>query len=320
MTILKIEGLRVYFNARGRIVKANNGVDLEIRENEILGLIGETGCGKSILGRAIMRLLSETAGIKGKIVYRGENLLDLSEDRMRQIRGKEIAMMLQNPSTSLNPVLTVGEQITEVYRYHNGVTREEAKKKASNMLELVGIDSKRMREYPHQFSGGMKQRVMIAIGLALNPRILIADEPTTGLDFSMKKQILDLMSELIRSRDMSMLLITHDLEVAKRMCDRIAVMYAGELFEIAPAEKILSEPKHPYTQDLLDSLPRKGLKPIPGASPSLTSPPGGCRFHPRCRYKNDECSEKHPDVIRLKDSHVRCFLYKRGCPTITSNQ
>ena len=310
MSLLRIEGLRVYFNARGRIIKANNGVDLDIRENEILGLIGETGCGKSILGRAIMGLLSENVEVGGRIIYKGENLLDLSEDRMRQIRGREIAMMLQNPSTSLNPVLTVGEQIAEVYRYHNGATREEAKRKASNMLELVGVDSKRMCEYPHQFSGGMKQRVMIAIGLALNPRILIADEPTTGLDSSMKNQVLDLMSELIRSRDMSMLLITHDLEVARRMCDRIAVMYAGELVEIAPAEKILSEPKHPYTQGLLDSLPRMGLKPIPGASPSLSSPPRGCKYHPRCRYKGDECSEKHPDMIRLEDSYVRCILYK----------
>jgi len=310
MSLLRIEGLRVYFNARGRIVKANNGVDLDIRENEILGLIGETGCGKSILGRAIMGLLSENVEVGGRIIYKGENLLDLSEDRMRQIRGREIAMMLQNPSTSLNPVLTVGEQIAEVYRCHNGATREEAKRKASNMLELVGVDSKRMCEYPHQFSGGMKQRVMIAIGLALNPRILIADEPTTGLDSSMKNQVLDLMSELIRSRDMSMLLITHDLGVARRMCDRIAVMYAGELVEIAPAEKILSEPKHPYTQGLLDSLPRMGLKPIPGASPSLSSPPRGCKYHPRCRYKGDECSEKHPDMIRLGDSCVRCILYK----------
>ena len=310
MSLLRIEGLRVYFNARGRIVKANNGVDLDIRENEILGLIGETGCGKSILGRAIMGLLSENVEVGGRIIYKGENLLDLSEDRMRQIRGREIAMMLQNPSTSLNPVLTVGEQIAEVYRCHNDATREEAKRKASNMLELVGVDSKRMCEYPHQFSGGMKQRVMIAIGLALNPRILIADEPTTGLDSSMKNQVLDLMSELIRSRDMSMLLITHDLGVARRMCDRIAVMYAGELVEIAPAEKILSEPKHPYTQGLLDSLPRMGLKPIPGASPSLSSPPRGCKYHPRCRYKGDECSEKHPDMIRLGDSCVRCILYK----------
>ena len=317
MTLLKIEDLGVYFNARGRIVKANNGVDLEIEENEFLGLIGETGCGKSILGRAIMGLLSENAGIKGKIIYKGENLLDLSEDRMRQIRGKEIAMMLQNPSISLNPVLNVGEQIAEVYRYHNGVTKEEAKKKASNMLELVGIDPKRMRDYPHQFSGGMKQRVMIAIGLALNPRILIADEPTTGLDSPMKKKIVDLMSELIRSRNMSMLLITHDLEVAKRMCDRIAVMYAGELLEIAPVEKILSEPKHPYTQDLLGSLPRRGLKPIPGASPSLTSLPTGCRFHPRCRYKGDECSKNHPDMIEINSegTYVRCFLYKNDKST-----
>ncbi|MBA7526783.1 Oligopeptide transport ATP-binding protein OppD [subsurface metagenome] len=311
MTLLRIEDLRVYFNARGRIVKANDGVDLEIEETEILGLIGETGCGKSILGRAIMGLLSENVEIGGRIIYKGENLLELCEARMRQIRGKEIGMMLQNPSTSLNPVLTVGEQIAEVYRYHEGVGKEEAKKKAADMLKLVGMDPKRMDEYPHQFSGGMKQRVMIAIGLALNPRILIADEPTTGLDSSMKKQILDLMSGLIKSRDVSMLLITHDLEVAKGVCNRIAVMYAGELLEIAPAEKLLSEPKHPYTQDLLDSLPRMGLNPIPGESPSLSSPPAGCRFHPRCRCRSDKCSEKHPDMIGIEaETYVRCFLYK----------
>ncbi|MGB2842753.1 MAG: ABC transporter ATP-binding protein [Halobacteriota archaeon] len=311
MTLLRIEDMGVYFNARGRIVKANDGVDLEIEENEILGLIGETGCGKSILGRAIMGLLSENVEIKGRIIYKGENLLDFSEARMRQIRGKEIGMMLQNPSTSLNPVLTVGEQIAEVYRYHEDVGKEEAKKKAADMLELVGMDPKRMDEYPHQFSGGMKQRVMIAIGLTLNPGILIADEPTTGLDSSMKKQILDLMSGLIKSRDVSMLLITHDLEVAKGVCNRIAVMYAGELLEIAPAEKLLSEPRHPYTQDLLDSLPRMGLKPIPGESPSLSSPPAGCRFHPRCRCRSDKCSEKHPDMIEIEaETYVRCFLYK----------
>ncbi|WP_305063710.1 ABC transporter ATP-binding protein [Methanococcoides sp.] len=311
MSLLKIEDLKVYFNARGKIVKANNGIDLEIRENEIMGLIGETGCGKTILGRAIIRLLSDNVEIGGKIIYKGEDLLGLPEDRLRKIRGKDIGMILQNPSAALNPVLSVGDQISEIYRYHGHMKKQEAGIRAAKMLEMVGIDPKRMYEYPHQFSGGMKQRVMIAMGLALNPGLLIADEPTKGLDPATKDKIVDLICELVKNRNMSLLLITHDLGVAEKMCDRIAVMYAGEIIEIATIGNILSHPKHPYTQDLLNSLPKRGLNPTAGESPSLSSPPSGCSFHPRCKCVMDECTEKHPVLIETeKGTDVRCFLYE----------
>ncbi len=305
-SLLKIRGLDVDFPTEEGIVRANNKIDLELKENEVLGLIGETGCGKTVLGMALMRLLPGNAGVNGRIIYDGINLLELPEDEMRQIRGKEIAMVRQNPSTSLNPVLTVGEQIAEIYRYHNGIRKENARGETRNMLELVGIDPKRINEYPHQLSGGMKQRIMIAIGLALNPKILIADEPTKGLDGNTKKQIVDLMKKLMK--DKSILLITHDLDVAEKLCDRIAVMYAGEIVEIAHKEKIFNEPKHPYTTGLLGSLPSRGLKPIEGLSPSLVSPPNGCRFHPRCKYNNG-CFERHPGLIEIKKNHqIRCFL------------
>lgn len=309
MSLLKIENLKVYFPTKEGIVKANDGIDLELKEKEVLGLIGETGSGKTVLGMAIMRLLPDNARVSGRIIYNGKNLLELSNEEMRQIRGREIGMMLQNPSTSLNPLLSIGEQIAEVYRYHYQDSKEKARRKTQNMLESLGIDPKRINEYPHQFSGGMRQRIMISIGLALNPRILIADEPTKGLDVDVKKQILDLMKKLIKDR--GVLLITHDIDAAEKLCDRIAVMYAGEIVEVASAEKILNEPKHPYTQGLLNSLPKRGLKPIDGASPSLSSPPDGCRFHPRCKYNNG-CSKKHPYLVNIKDYQVRCFLYENG--------
>lgn len=310
MSLLKIQDLKVYFNARGKTVKANNGIDLEIRENEILGLIGETGCGKSILGRAIVGLLSDNVEIGGKIVYKNEDILDLSEDKLRKIRGKDIGIILQNPSAALNPVLSVGNQISEIYRYHENMGKKEARIKTAKMLEMVGIDPKRMHEYPHQFSGGMKQRVMIAMGLALNPGLLIADEPTKGLDPATKDKIVDLICELVTNRNMSLLLITHDLGVAEKMCDRVAVMYAGEIIEIATIENILSNPRHPYTQDLLNSRPKKGLNPTAGESPSLSSPPAGCKFHPRCRCVIGECPKTHPQLIETENgTSVRCFLY-----------
>lgn len=310
MSLLKIENLEVSFPTEGGIVRANNKIDLELKENEVLGLIGETGCGKTVLGMALMRLLPVNARINGRITYDGINLLEIPEDEMRRIRGREIAMMLQNPSTSLNPVLTVGEQIAEIYRYHDGMDKEKVGEKTRNMFELVGINPERTNEYPHQFSGGMKQRIMIAIGLALNPRILIADEPTKGLDIYVKKQIVDLMKKLMK--DKSILLITHDLDIAEKLCDRIAVMYAGEIMEIAFTDRIFNEPKHPYTRGLLNSLPTKGLKPIEGMSPSLISFPNGCRFHPRCEYNNanSDCPRKHPDLVNIKKHWVRCLIHE----------
>lgn len=307
MSLLKIENLKVYFPTEEGIVKANDGIDLELKEKEVLGLIGETGSGKTVLGMAVMRLLPDNAMVSGRIIYNGKNLLELSDDEMREIRGRKIGMMLQNPSTSLNPLLSIGEQIAEVYRYHYQNSKEKARRKTRNMLESIGINPERINEYPHQFSGGMKQRIMVAIGLALNSKILIADEPTKGLDVDTKNRILDLMKKLIKDR--SVLLITHDIGVAEKMCDRIAVVYAGEIVEIASAEKIINEPKHPYTKGLLNSLPKRGLKPIDGDSPSLISLPDGCRFHPRCKYNNG-CSKKHPELVNIKNHQVRCFIYE----------
>ncbi|WP_321428387.1 ABC transporter ATP-binding protein [uncultured Methanolobus sp.] len=313
MSLLKIERLRVLFRSGNRIVKANNSIDLEVMENEIIGIIGETGCGKSILGRAIMTLLSENTEVSGKIIYKGEDLLSLSENKLRDIRGKNISIILQNPSAALNPVFSIGDQISEVFQYHDKMSKQNAEIKTAGILEMVGIDPCRMREFPHQFSGGMKQRIMIAMGMAFSPELLIADEPTKGLDPDTKKSIINLLNRLVRSRNMSMILITHDLDVAEKMCDRIAVMYAGEIIELAPVCDILAEPGHPYTQVLLRSLPKKGLRSISGESPSLSSPPSGCRFHPRCEYVMDICKQEHPELFFTDTgTEVRCFLYNGG--------
>ncbi|WP_406655831.1 ABC transporter ATP-binding protein [Methanolobus sp. ZRKC2] len=313
MNLLKIEGLRVFFRSGDKIVKANNSIDLEVTDNEIIGIIGETGSGKSILGRAIMTLLSENTEISGKIIYRGEDLLSLSESRLRSIRGKSIGIILQNPSAALNPVLSIGDQITEIFRYHEGMSKQEARIRTAGILEMVGIDPDRMGEFPHQFSGGMKQRIMIAMGMAFSPELLIADEPTKGLDPETKDNIVNLLRDLVRSKNMSLILITHDLDVAEKMCDRIAVMYAGEIIEMASISNILAEPRHPYTQVLLASLPDKGLKSIPGESPGLSSLPSGCRFNPRCIYATDKCKKDHPAMLLTEiGTDVRCFLYDGG--------
>lgn len=310
--LLSIENLNVSFKTSRGIVKANEGIFLEVREGEILGLIGETGCGKTTLGKAILRLLSGKAKLEGKIVYRGTDLLSLSEKEMKRFRGKEISIMLQNPSACLNPVLSAGRQIAEIYRYHEGMGKKEADKKAGEMLELVGISALRKDDYPHQFSGGMLQRVMVAIGLALRPGLLIADEPTKGLDSDMKFQIAELITGLVRKENSSMLLITHDLELAGRLADRLAVMYAGEIIEIGNVDSIISNPRHPYTLDLLHSLPGKGLKIVSGQPPSLVFPPAGCRYHPRCSLRFETCSHAHPALIRSEGDHfTRCLLFEK---------
>ncbi|MCK4459975.1 MAG: ABC transporter ATP-binding protein [Methanosarcinales archaeon] len=308
MSVLEISNLKTYFPTPDGIVRAVDTIDLSIRERETLGLIGETGCGKTVLGLTLMRLLQPTTTTEGTIIYKGTNLLKISEAEMRRIRGKEIAMILQNPTTSLNPVMRVGGQIAEAIRLHQGLCKRDAKEKAVEMLDLVRIPSpsQRANEYPHEFSGGMKQRVMIAMGLACNPSLIIADEPTKGLDVTIKSQIIKLMKEVTKEK--AMLLITHDLGVARDLCDRIALMYAGELVEYASADKIFEEPLHPYTRGFLGSLPRNGLVPIPGMSPSLINLPDGCRFHPRCRHATEVCRRKHPGMIEIEGGHfVRCF-------------
>jgi peptide/nickel transport system ATP-binding protein len=309
VSLLEIQALRTHFPTPDGIVKAVDTIDLTIEEKETFGLIGETGCGKTVLGLSITRLLPHTAVVEGKIIYKEKNILEISEAEMRKIRGGEIAMILQNPTTSLNPVMKIGEQIGEAIRLHQGLNREQAVYKVIEMLDAVKIPvpSKRTNEYPHEFSGGMKQRVMIAMGLACDPPLIIADEPTKGLDVTIKAQIVELMRDVTEHK--GMLLITHDLGVAAAMCDRIALMYAGEIVEYSTLNEMFENPMHPYTKGFLNSLPHKGLIPIPGMSPSLIDLPHGCRFHPRCGCVKEICKQQHPEMIKIKEGHfVRCFL------------
>lgn len=312
MSLLKITGLRVQFPTLGGVVKAVNTVDLELEEGENLGLIGETGSGKTVLGIAIVRLLNG-AEVEGRIEYLGRDFLKLNEVEMQKMRGKEISVIFQNPTTSLNPVLKVGEQIAESIRLNEDLDGTHAKKRAVQILELVGIsDALHWADrYPHQLSGGMAERVMIALGLACNPRLVIADEPTKGLDVKVKMQVVGVMREMCK--DKSLLLITHDLGAAAEICNRIAVMYGGEILEMAKTEEIFRRPFHPYTKGLLRSLPIMGLRPIKGMSPSLIDLPSGCRFHPRCDLADEICRREHPDLVELEDGHhVRCFRYDRS--------
>lgn len=309
MALLDIINLRTHYPSRDGLVKAVDAVDLQIENEERLGLIGETGCGKTVLGMSIIRLLLPTAVVSGRIIYKNRDLLTLGDEEMRRLRGKEIAMILQNPTTSLNPVLKVGDQIAEVIELHQGLDKKQARTQAVKLLAKARIDQaeKRAGQYPHELSGGMKERVMIAMGLASQPAFVIADEPTKGLDNRTKQEIIRLMREMTSGR--SMLMITHDLTAAGEICDRIAVMYAGELLEDASTDAIFYEPIHPYTRGFIGSLPGCGLHPIPGSSPSLINPPHGCRFHPRCPQATDICKKEHPQMKELEKGHfVRCFL------------
>ncbi|MFZ2472855.1 MAG: ABC transporter ATP-binding protein [Methanothrix sp.] len=309
MAMLEIINLRAHFPTQDGLVKAVDVVDLKIEKGERLGLIGETGCGKTVLGMAIIRLLQPNTRIHGRIIYNGRDLLDLSEEEMRLMRGGEIGMILQNPTTSLNPVLKVGDQIAEAVQLHLGLDKKQAKAMVVKLLRSAMIPeaSKRAEQYPHELSGGMKERIMIAMGLASQPSFVIADEPTKGLDARTKAEIVRLIRDMTSGP--SMLMITHDLAAAGEICDRIAVMYAGELLEDASADAILSDPQHPYTQGFIRSLPSRGLLPIPGSSPSLIDPPQGCRFHPRCPKAMDICKREHPQMTKLEKGHfARCFL------------
>ncbi len=310
MSHLEISNLRVRFPTDDGVVRVTNGVDLDIEEGDNLGLIGESGSGKTVLGMAIVRLLPGDAKIEGAIRFNGRDLLTLNEAEMRSIRGREIVMILQNPTNSLNPVLTIGSQIEEAVRLHSELDRECAKKKVVELLEEVGIESaaRRAKEYPHQFSGGMKERAMIAMALASDPSLIIADEPTKGLDVTIKRRVVKLIKEVTKTK--SMLFITHDLGSAAEICDRIAVMYAGEILEIAGTEDLLNDPLHPYTKGFLDSLPSRGLKPIPGMGPSLIDLPSGCKFHPRCDRAMELCKREDPPMIQKENGRqVRCFQY-----------
>lgn len=310
MVLLKITNLRVYFKSADGFVKAADGVDLELYPGEVLGLVGETGSGKTVLGLAITRLLPKTAAVSGEVLYRGQNLLALSEEEMRKVRGREVTMIFQNPSSSLNPALTIGEQIAEVLREHRGLKGKEAWQRAGELLELTSIPAKWIRSYPHELSGGMRQRAMIAIGLACAPSLLIADEPTGGLDVTIQVQIVELLHAVTKgvSPPRSMLLITHELGVAAALTDRLAVMYAGKIVEYGRTAEVFRNPRHPYTRALLDSHPSNGLIAAKGFSPSLINLPSGCSFHPRCKKARKKCAHEPPLVQRIGMDHgVRCF-------------
>lgn len=315
--LLQIENLKVAFHTDEGIVKALDGISLEISNGEILGIVGETGCGKSVTANAIVRLIPSPPGVieGGQIIFKKRNLLELTEEELRRIRGAEIAMIFQDPFTSLNPVHTVGRQIMESISLHHNLRGPSLLDKAIEMMAAVGIPeaSKRVNDYPHKFSGGMRQRVMIAMALSCDPDLLIADEPTTALDVTIQAQILDIMESLNHGQGTSILLISHDLGIISALCNKVAVMYSGNIVETAEVESFFSEIRHPYTQGLLGAIPRirerrETLSIIPGQIPDLIFPPSGCRYHPRCPYVMDRCQNEKPQLTEIAPMHrVACF-------------
>lgn len=317
--LLDIKNLSVEYNTENGAVNAVRNLDLQLDYGETLGFVGETGAGKTTTALAIMRLISSPPGkiISGEIYFEGENLLKKSEKDMRNIRGSKIAMIFQDPMTSLNPVITIGEQIAEMIELHENVNKKEALKKAEKMLDIVGIRKERINDYPHQFSGGMKQRVVIAIALACNPSLLIADEPTTALDVTIQAQVLELMKDLKEKYKTSMIMITHDLGIVAEICDKVAIMYAGNVVEYSDKRSLYLNPLHPYTKGLFNSIPdlnvdQEELETIDGLTPDPTNLPSGCSFHPRCRKAMKKCSREVPQKYQVDSGHfVRCFLYEK---------
>ena len=320
--LLEVKNLRTQFPTRAGLVRAVDGVSFHVGEGELLGLVGESGCGKSITALSVMRLVGAPGRIAGgEILFAGENLLEASEERLREIRGDDIAMIFQDPMTSLNPVYTVGEQIAEALRLHRKLNRKQAREAAVEAMREVAIPDpgRRADDYPHQLSGGMRQRVMISMALACDPRLLIADEPTTALDVTIQAQILELIDELRRTRNLAVLLITHDLGVVAEVADRVCVMYTGRIVEESPVEELFARPKHPYTEGLLRSVPkltqagvkRAGrLSTIEGTVPKPTNLPEGCHFAPRCPHVMPRCTEGDLPLYQLEGGvAVRCVLY-----------
>ena len=326
--LLEVKGLKTYFFTSDGVVPAVDGVTYHVDKGETVGIVGESGCGKSVTSLSVMRLIPDPPGkiTAGQIFFEGENLLEKSEAAMRKIRGNHISMIFQEPMTSLNPVFTVGDQIAEAIELHQGLRRRDAMGKAEEMLKIVGIPlpERRVREYPHQLSGGMRQRVMIAMALSCNPKLLIADEPTTALDVTIQAQILELMKALKKELGMAIMLITHDLGVIAEMAQRVAVMYAGKIVEEADVISIFRSPLHPYTEGLLRSIPRldgaKGkLHVIEGVVPNPLYMPTGCRFHPRCPYAMDICKAKEPDFMQISEGHqVACWLKSKLAKEVAS--
>lgn len=319
--ILSIKDLEIVYKTKEiGTARAVNRISLEVRKGETLGLVGETGAGKTTTAYGVLRLVPAPQGhvIGGTVEFEGRNLYDLSEREMRKIRGKKISMIFQDPMTALNPIDPVGKQISEVIYLHNKISRKEADLRAVEMLEMVGIPGERFFEYPHQFSGGMKQRVVIAIALACNPEFLIADEPTTALDVTIQAQVLEMINNLQKEMGTSMLLITHDLGVVAQMCDSVAIMYAGEIIEYGTVRQIYKNKQHPYTIGLFESLPNvdvkmKRLKPIPGLMPDPSNLPTGCYFSERCPYATEECRKNAPPNVQVEPGHfVRCNRMQKG--------
>jgi len=321
-TLLSVRNLKTQFYSAGRTIYALDEVSFDIEEGTIFGLVGETGCGKSVTALSILRLIPYPPGkiVGGEIRFRGKDLINLPEDEVRSIRGKEISMIFQEPMTSLNPVFRIGDQMIEVIMLHQRLGKRQALEKAVEMLERVHMPEARkvMKQFPHQLSGGMRQRAMIAMELSCRPFLLIADEPTTALDVTIQAQILRLIREMEREFRTSILLITHDLGVIAEMCDRVAVMYAGSIVEEASVENIFEDPKHPYTKGLWGAIPRieeekENLAVIPGIVPDLSQPPEGCKFHPRCPFRFDPCDRIVPPLLQASSGHlVACFLYGGG--------
>lgn len=317
--ILEIKDLTIHYITDDEVVKAVNDISISLEEGESLGLVGETGAGKTTTAMGILGLVPNPPGkiMGGEILYKGKNLLKMSDSEMRKIRGHEISMIFQDPMTALNPVLTVGDQIMEVIQLHQKVSKAEALRRAMDMMEMVGIEGGRYNEYPHQFSGGMKQRIVIAIALACNPNLLIADEPTTALDVTIQAQVLDLIDNLKKKFNTSLLLITHDLGVVAEVCDKVAIVYAGRIVEYGTLEHIYNNPKHPYTNGLFGSIPdfsKKShrLNPIKGLMPDPSNLPEGCAFADRCPHATEICHKKQPQAIEIEPGHtVRCLLYEK---------
>ena len=315
--LLSVEDLEVRFWTSRGIIHAVNGVSFDVAPGETLGIVGESGCGKSVTSLAILGILPRAGRVTaGSARYQGRDLVGLSDDELRTIRGKEIAMIFQDPMTSLNPVLTIGRQIREALETHFDLDKDETHKRAAELLDRVGIPSAKMRlkDYPHQFSGGMRQRAMIAMALACEPKVLIADEPTTALDVTIQAQILGLLRELVAERDTALILITHDLGVVAGMCERVNVMYAGMFVETGSARQVFAKPRHPYTLGLLQSVPRldaarkTALQPIEGAPRDMLFPPNACPFAPRCRYEVEQSRQEVPPLEQVEPGHkVACF-------------
>ena len=316
--ILDISDLVVHYETEEGCVEAVNGIDIQLEAGSTLGLVGETGCGKTTTALSVLRLVPDPPGVikSGKIMLDGKDLFALSEKDMQAIRGNDVSMIFQDPMTSLNPVLTVGDQIAEVIILHEPLTKQQALDKAKQMLELVGIPGERHSDYPHQFSGGMKQRVVIAIALACSPKLLIADEPTTALDVTIQAQILEIMKKLKEQYKTATIMITHDLGIVADVCDQVAIMYAGRIVEKGVLEDVFNNTKHPYTEGLFNSLPdvdnrNQKLKPIPGLMPDPTDLPKGCAFAPRCQYATAQCSTEVPPLTKFGETHyAACLAYQ----------